>query len=272
MDRNPRRDKFARAKIEEPNLNLRLPRELFPKRDGDSLDDNTRKAHQAAETVDSGAKLNRKLNRIRNKELITVFGEDYEGMREIQRVSNATIGILADTESNLLMHSFLDLVGTVEEVRTAEELLLDEVLKTYSSLTFPVILMPPIIYGNHITIPLDKVNRVLGTYSTKLLRMEMECGAWIKIEAGPSSLGSEWRVVNVFGPRENINKAKSLIQSVISEHEDLSVDRHGEEEDEDEKEGDESKEKRKEDVEDKCNGPTSASGCYGSDLQCLSHA
>ncbi|KAI3707783.1 hypothetical protein L2E82_36601 [Cichorium intybus] len=240
MDRNPRRDKFAKAKIEEPNLNLRLPRELFPKRDGDPLDDNTRKAHQAAETVDSGDKLDRKLNRIRNKELITVFGDDYEGMREIHRVSKATIGILADTESNLLRHSFLDLVGTVEEVRTAEELILDEVLKTYSSLTFPVILMPPIIYGDHITIPLNKVNCVLGTYSTNLLRMEMESGAWIKHE------------------------------------DDKCVDGHG---DEDEKEGDEWKEKRKEDVEDKCKngeesedvGPTSASGCYGSDLQCLSH-
>ncbi|CAH1443651.1 unnamed protein product [Lactuca virosa] len=232
MNRNPRRDKFAKAKIEEPNLNLRLSTELFLKRDDHPLNDlcymkvfdNTRKAHQVTETDASEAKLDRKVYRIRNKELVTVFGDDFEGMKEIQRVSKATIGILADAESNLLRHSFLDILGTAEEVTTAEELILDETLKTYSSLIFPVILMPAIIYGDNITIPVHKVNHVLGNYSSNLLRMETESGAWIKIEPGLSSLGSEWRVVNVFGPQENIVKAKSLIESVICEHEELSSD------------------------------------------------
>ncbi|CAI9304489.1 unnamed protein product [Lactuca saligna] len=338
MNRNPRRDKFAKAKIEEPNLNLRLSTELFLKRDDHPLNDlcymkvfgflenfvqfsqdfccgvfllsfcinNTRKAHQVTETDASEAKLDRKVYRIRNKELVTVFGDDFEGMKEIQRVSKATIGILADAESNLLRHSFLDILGT------AEELILDETLKTYSSLIFPVILMPPIIYGDNITIPVHKVNHVLGNYSSNLLRMEMESGAWIKIEPGLSSIGSEWRVVNVFGPQENIVKAKSLIESVICEHEELYSDEalnemmhqfkeascvelidgkklkgkqqaeeggsgvsEKEEEDvheEDEKEGDEWKEKRQKGVEE--SGPTLilASGCYGSYLHCVSHA
>nr|KAJ0185019.1 hypothetical protein LSAT_V11C900505700 [Lactuca sativa] len=138
----------------------------------------------------------------------------------------------------------------------------------------------------------------------------MESGAWIKIEPGLSSLGSEWRVVNVFGPQENIVKAKSLIESVICEHEELSSDEalnemmhqfkeascvelidgkklkgkqqaeeggSGEEEEHeedevDEKEGDESKEKWQKGVEE--SGPTLilASGCYGSYLHCVSHA
>lgn len=50
-------------------------------------------------------------------------------MKEIQRVSKATIGILADAESNLLRHSFLDILGTTEEITSAEELILDKTLK-----------------------------------------------------------------------------------------------------------------------------------------------
>lgn len=62
-------------------------------------------------------------------QLVTVFGDDFEGMKEIQRVSKATIGILADAESNLLRHSFLDILGTTEEITSAEELILDKTLK-----------------------------------------------------------------------------------------------------------------------------------------------
>lgn len=122
-------------------------------------EENTRKAQQLAEAVASGAKLDRKVYRIRNKEvceaskfyhisqisrtqftyinhillffhwqLVKAIGEEYEIMKLIHRASKATIGLIADAETNLYSHSYLDLLGTVEEVQTAEELILDEIL------------------------------------------------------------------------------------------------------------------------------------------------
>ncbi|KAL4580571.1 hypothetical protein LXL04_016770 [Taraxacum kok-saghyz] len=158
MDQNRRRDKFEKAKIEELNLkrHLRLPKDLFPTPDSDLcyvkifglMDnlvqftrdfscENIQKAQQGGGRVALGLKLDRKVYRIRNKELITVIGDDFGRMNGIQRSSKATIGILADAESNLLSHSFLDLVGTIEQVKIAEELILDEVLKvTLTPLVF----------------------------------------------------------------------------------------------------------------------------------------
>ncbi|KAI3497556.1 hypothetical protein L1887_40268 [Cichorium endivia] len=185
MDRNPVIDKYAKAKIEEPNPNLPLHMSLL------KPDEDPEKAMQLAEAVASGETLARKLHRIRNKELVKFIEKDFEGLKDIHVISEATIGVIADAESNLLSHSFLDLVGTVDEVKLAEEHIIDNVLK---------------------------VCRVLGTYGSSLLKIEMESGAWIKIEQGPSPGVWEWeRVVNIFGPRENVNKAKSIIQSVISD-------------------------------------------------------
>ena len=62
-------------------------------------------------------------------QLIKVLGPDDEGMKLIHRVSKATIGILADAESNEHRQSYMDLVGTIEEVSLAEELILDAVLE-----------------------------------------------------------------------------------------------------------------------------------------------
>ncbi|CAH1443627.1 unnamed protein product [Lactuca virosa] len=218
------RDKYPKAKIEEPTL--RLPKALL-KPDGDPNDDlcymkifedDTRRAQHLAESIAAGGKLDRKVYRIRNKELAKFVGKDFEGMSEIHKASKATIGILADAESNLHSHSYLDLVGTVEEVNIAEGLILDNTLKTYSTLAYPVILMPPTIYGDYIIIPVNKVSRVLGTYSINILRMEMECGAWIKIEAGAPPGGSEQeKLINVFGPRENVIKAIKLIRAITYE-------------------------------------------------------
>lgn len=50
-------------------------------------------------------------------------------MIHIHRVSKNTIGLLAETETNKYSHAYLDLVGTVEEVNKAEELILNKVLK-----------------------------------------------------------------------------------------------------------------------------------------------
>ncbi|KAL7585456.1 hypothetical protein Lser_V15G46332 [Lactuca serriola] len=219
------RDKYPKAKIEEPNL--RLPKALL-KPDSDStaddltymkiFEDDARRAQHLAEAIAGGAKLDRKVYRIRNKELVKFIGKDFEGMSEVHKASKATIGILADSESNLHSHSYIDLVGTVEEVNSAEGLILDNILKTYSTLAYPVILMPPTIYGDHIIIPVNKVIGVLGSFGTNILRMEMESGAWIKIEAGAPPGGSEReRLINVFGPRENVSKAIKLIRAVTYE-------------------------------------------------------
>ncbi|KAL4580549.1 hypothetical protein LXL04_016747 [Taraxacum kok-saghyz] len=221
MERVPARDKYPKAKIEEPNL--RLPKAML-KPDGDPNDDlyymeifedDSRRAQHLAEAIAAGAKLDRKVYRVRNKELVKFIGKDFKGMKEIHKASNATIGMLADSESNRHSHSYLDLVGTVEEVSTAEGLILDNILKTYSTLAYPVILMPPTIHGDYIIIPTRKVSRVLGTSGIKLLIMEMETGAWINIESGaPAGRSDQETLINVFGPRENVVRAISLLRAV----------------------------------------------------------
>lgn len=65
-------------------------------------------------------------------QLVKFIGKDFEGMSEVHKASKATIGILADSESNLHSHSYIDLVGTVEEVNSAEGLILDNILKVRS--------------------------------------------------------------------------------------------------------------------------------------------
>lgn len=50
-------------------------------------------------------------------------------MLPIHRASKATIGLLSDDETIKHRHSYIDLVGTVEQVKMAEELILDKVLK-----------------------------------------------------------------------------------------------------------------------------------------------
>ncbi|KAL7582956.1 hypothetical protein Lser_V15G46301 [Lactuca serriola] len=225
MDPNPEIEKYARAKIEEQHPDLPLHLSLL-KPDGGCINphcymkifEEEGKAQKLTEAFASGETLVRKLHRIRNKELVKFIDKDFNGIKDIHVISKATIGVVADAESNLLNHSFLDMVGTAGEVKHAEELILDNILKSYSSICYPVILMPPGICWDKINIPLHKVCRVLGTYGSNLLRIEVETKTWIKIEQGPSPGVWEWeRVVNVFGPKENVNKAKSVIQSVISD-------------------------------------------------------
>ncbi|KAI3497566.1 hypothetical protein L1887_40283 [Cichorium endivia] len=226
MEQKPR-DKYPKAKIEEPNL--RLPKTML-KPDSDSNDDlsymmifedDTQRAQHLGEAIAAGAKLDRRVYRIRNQELVKFIGRDFKGMFEVHRASKATIGILADAESNKHSHAYIDLMGTVEEVTTAEGLILDNTLKTYSTLAYPVILMPPTIYWDHITIPANKVIHVLGSYRTNLLRMEMESGAWIKIESdGGSKLK---KLINVFGPQKHVFKAIDFIQAVTYEPKERSA-------------------------------------------------
>ncbi|KAI3707775.1 hypothetical protein L2E82_36584 [Cichorium intybus] len=206
MEQKPR-DKYPKAKIEEPNL--RLPKALL-KPDGDPTDDLAYMKIFVSFCCYNWFPI--------DMQLVKFIGKDFEGMSEVHRASKATIGILADAESNLHSHSYIDLVGTVEQVTTAEGLILDNTLKTYSTLAYPVILMPPTIYGDYIIIPVQKVIHVLGSYGTNILRMEMESGAWIKIEPGAPPGGSEKdRLINVFGPREHVNKAIKLIRAVTYE-------------------------------------------------------
>lgn len=62
-------------------------------------------------------------------QLWKIIGEEYADMQQIHKVSKATIGLLVDSEADNHAHSFLDLVGTVEQVKMAEELILDKALQ-----------------------------------------------------------------------------------------------------------------------------------------------
>ncbi|KAL7610173.1 hypothetical protein Lser_V15G13438 [Lactuca serriola] len=130
------------------------------------------KAQQLAEAIASGEKLDRKVYRIRNKELVKFIDKDFEGMKDIHIIS----------ESNLLNHSFMDLVGTVDEVKLTEELILENVLKFVLSSNSDA---TSNLYGPHQNPPpqvnqdvTEAIQKVAATYNSKIVEgvpLELEC-------------------------------------------------------------------------------------------------
>ncbi|KAK1421561.1 hypothetical protein QVD17_23994 [Tagetes erecta] len=223
MEQNPNIEKYAKAKIEDPNL--RLPKALLKFNTDPSsgelcyyqiFEDDLQKHKHLAEEIAAGAKLDRKVYRIRNMELWKVIGDEYEDMKQIHKVSKATIGLLVDSEADNHAHSFIDLVGTVEQVKMAEELILDKALKTYQGPLFPVILMPPTIHGHEIRLDVDRVEHLLGKNFKNVLALEVVTGAWFQVGDEPPADGPEYdRIVNIYGPKAHVCKALTLMHSQV---------------------------------------------------------
>ncbi|KAD4179196.1 hypothetical protein E3N88_27787 [Mikania micrantha] len=223
MEQNSRFDKYAKAKIEAPCD--RLPKALLKfNRDPSSgelcymkiFEDDAQKHKHIAEEMAAGAKLDRKVYRIRNMELSKAIGDDFEDMQLIHRVSKATIGLIVDSECDRHTHSFLDLMGTVAQVKMAEELILDKILTTYESPVFPVILMPPTVYGHEIKLHMDKVDRLLRENCENILAMEVVSGAWMQIDDKPPPGGPKHeRTLYIYGPKAHVYKAVSLVHSQV---------------------------------------------------------
>nr|GEW15851.1 far upstream element-binding protein 1 [Tanacetum cinerariifolium] len=87
------------------------------------------------------------INQEDNRKAQHIIGNCCRSTTCLSKYLKATIGLLADIETNKHNHTYLDLVGTVEQVNMAEELILDKVPKTYMSVCYPVFLMPPTVYG-----------------------------------------------------------------------------------------------------------------------------
>ncbi|PWA94468.1 hypothetical protein CTI12_AA019600 [Artemisia annua] len=224
MDQEQKIDKYAKAKIEDPNPHF--PKSLLkPGSDPTTnltytkiFEEDNRRAQHLAEEIAAGAQFSRKVYRIRYVDLAKVLEKDFEGMLPIHRASKATIGLLSDDETIKHRHSYIDLVGTVEQVKMAEELILDKVLKTYSSDCYPVILMPPTIHEYEMKITFDKVSSILGLFRVKILTLEMTSGTWITCSPPPPpGVIEQERVATIYGPRENVIKAVSLIRSAMSQ-------------------------------------------------------
>ncbi|KAJ0801366.1 putative K domain-containing protein [Helianthus annuus] len=212
-------DKYAKAKIEDPNF--RFPKAMTkPKTQPaagelcykEIFEDDIWRAKHLAEELAAGAKLDRKAYRIRNTELFKAI----EDMDRIHKVSKATIGVLTEAEADQHFQSFLDLLGTVEQVKTAEELILDKILETYVGPVFPVILMPPKVHKHDIRIHVDKVARLVGENGNNVLAIEVVSGAWLRVNNQPPADGPNYeRIVNIYGPRAHVIRAVSLIHSQV---------------------------------------------------------
>nr|GEW57306.1 far upstream element-binding protein [Tanacetum cinerariifolium] len=224
MDQQQKIEKYAKAKIEDPNP--QFPKSLLkPGSDPTSslnyteiYEEDNRRAQHLREEITAGAQLCRKVYRIRSIDLVKVLDEDFKGMLPIHRASKATIGLLSDAEAIKHKHSYIDLVGTVEQVKMAEELILDKVLKAYSRDCYPVILMPPTVHEYEMKITFDKVSSIIGLFRANILRLEMTSGAWITLSPPPpAGVIEHERVANIYGPPENVIKAVSLIRSAMSQ-------------------------------------------------------
>nr|GEY25124.1 probable F-actin-capping protein subunit beta [Tanacetum cinerariifolium] len=98
-------------------------------------------------------------------------------------VSKATIGLLDDIETNKHSHTYLDLVGTVEQVNMAEE-------------THPR-KSPEDLHERLLSNNSDATNclwflRVLGFERAHIVGMKMKSGAWIQVNPNPPRGGKEW--------------------------------------------------------------------------------
>ncbi|CAH1424045.1 unnamed protein product [Lactuca virosa] len=124
--------------------------------------------------------------------------------------------ILGDTAVMIHRLSYLQLLGSAEEVEVAEMLLVDAVTKAYDEKEFvPTALMPPSICHHTMTIPVMKDVPLMGFNGSNLLKMESQTGAWIELD----TLCDSVLVINIYGQELKLTNAIKIIKEQISEYE-----------------------------------------------------
>ncbi|KAL7583540.1 hypothetical protein Lser_V15G45944 [Lactuca serriola] len=160
---------------------------------------------------------------VRFKDIPRILGKSDEELIKIHKLSGATIELFCDTAVMIHRLSYLQLLGSGEEVEAAEMLLVDAVTKAYDEKEFvPTALMPPSICHHTMTIPVMKDVPLMGFNGSNLLKMESHSGAWIELD----TLCDSVLVINIYGERLNLTNAIKIIKEQISEYEECVKLKH----------------------------------------------
>ncbi|KAL7583541.1 hypothetical protein Lser_V15G45945 [Lactuca serriola] len=118
--------------------------------------------------------------RFREKEFNRILGKGDARIINIQSVSGATIGILSDTASKIRRQLYLELLGTANQIKTAELLITYVITEGYENPFFTRALMPANIYHYRRPIFVTQVVAFLGFNNSNVLKMESESNTWIE--------------------------------------------------------------------------------------------
>ncbi|CAI9304216.1 unnamed protein product [Lactuca saligna] len=156
---------------------------------------------------------------VRYKDIPRILGKSDEELIKIHKLSGATIELFCDTAVMIHRLSYLQLLGSADEVEVAEMLLVDAVTKAYDEKEFvPTALMPPSICHHTMTIPVMKDVPLLGFNGSNLLKMESQTCSWIELD---TVCDSSVLVINIYGERLNLTNAIKIIKEQICEYEEL---------------------------------------------------
>ncbi|CAH1424044.1 unnamed protein product [Lactuca virosa] len=157
--------------------------------------------------------------RFREKEFNRILGKRDARIINIQSVSGATIGLLSDTSSKIRRQLYLELLGTADQIKTAELLITDVITEGYEKPFFPRALMPANIYHYRRPIFVTQVVAFLGFNNSNVLKMESESNTWIEVDTYPPEGLLMMRMVNMYGQRLDVANAIMMINDWVEEYE-----------------------------------------------------
>ncbi|GJY35451.1 far upstream element-binding protein [Tanacetum coccineum] len=161
----------------------------------------------------------RELSRVRSKDVHNILGNQDVRLKRIYSASGATIGIFTDTQARFHRHVYLELLGTVDQVKIAELLVTDAITENYDASSVPTAIMPLDICHKAMNMPFLKVVSLLGMDGTNLARIEAESGTWIELDTSvPPMDGQAWeRTVSIYGSEQQVKNAIEMIDAIVSE-------------------------------------------------------
>ncbi|CAI9304217.1 unnamed protein product [Lactuca saligna] len=157
--------------------------------------------------------------RFREKEFNRILGKGDTRIINIQCVSGATIGILSDTAAKIHRHLYLELLGTADQIKTAELLITDVITEGYEKPFFTRALMPANIFHYRTPIFVTQVVAFLGFNNSNVLKMESESNTWIEVDTYPPEGLIMMRMVNMYGQRLDVANAIMMINAWVDEYE-----------------------------------------------------
>ncbi|PWA93150.1 hypothetical protein CTI12_AA074390 [Artemisia annua] len=146
-----------------------------------------------------------------------ILGNQDGSIMSIYSASGATIGILTDTPARLHRHAYLELLGTVDQVKIAELLITEAITEKYDASSIPTAMMPLDICQKAMNRPFLKVVVFpLEIDGTNHARIEAESGAWLELDASVPPMDDQtWeRTVNIYGTEQQVKNAMDMIDAV----------------------------------------------------------
>ncbi|KAK9077322.1 hypothetical protein SSX86_005659 [Deinandra increscens subsp. villosa] len=160
---------------------------------------------------------------VRLKDIHDFLDEKVDRIKRIQEDSGATIAIVSSPEVKLFAQAHLELWGTLDQVKTAELLIVDAMTKSFQQKHHesvgPTMLMQTPVCRNEAYVPLKQATALLGKDNENVMEMEARSGAWIQVDklVAPSK-GCLWmKRLKIFGSRAQIYRVMVMVKEAVLE-------------------------------------------------------